>query len=172
MAKWRYTFQCTTTAEGTLVEAMPPFAEGTGCDGVYYCFCPAPMKAEWLEVPNPDSGDRRWVFACDCPDGTHPGAVMPNRISSCLCDNTNKPAQFGSIAPGGMCPPPAYPAGQTRFGGDGPCVTPCSDPKQGMAFDGNCCAPTQMSTYGKCCPLDTVPNPNTGSCEPRPNPPK
>ena len=131
------------------------------------------MKAEWLEVPNPGSLDRAYVFACDCPDGTHPGATTPKGISSCLCDNTNQPANFG-FAPYGMCPPPACPAGQTRLGNDpnSPCVTPCSDPKQGMAFDGSCCDPAQMNACGQCCPPSAVPDPKSGTCVPRPQPPK
>jgi hypothetical protein len=168
----QYTYSCTTTSEGTLVQALPPTAEGTGCNPVYYCFCPAGMTPAWPEVANPNSSDKRYAFACNCPDGTHPGAVMPNGISSCLCDNTNQPAILSGLAINGMCPPPACPEGQTRLGGDGPCVTPCADPKQGMAFDGSCCDPAQMSSCGKCCPLDTVPNAQTGSCEPRPKPPK
>lgn len=174
---WEYTLTCTTTAEGTLVVALPPTAKGTGCGGAYYCFCPAPMIATWHGVPNPD-GDSRWAFSCDCPYDpddpdrqTHPGAVMPNGISSCLCNNTNQPANFG-FAPFGMCPKPACPAGQTRLGVNGECVTPCSDPSQGMAFDGSCCNPAQMSSCGQCCPASTVPDPKSGTCVPRPQQPK
>ncbi|MCI4679573.1 hypothetical protein K9U39_06680 [Rhodoblastus acidophilus] len=172
MQPWQSTLSVTTTPEGTLVQQLPPTAEGTGCGGVHYCFCPAPMKINWVHVPNPGSDREFYVLACDCPEGTHPGDVMPNGISSCLCDNTNQPAMLSGLAVHGICPPPACPAGQSRMGGDGPCVTPCADPKQGMAFDGSCCDPKQMSSCGKCCPLDTFPNSQTGSCEPRPQPPK
>jgi hypothetical protein len=168
----QYTYSCTTTSEGTLVQALPPTAEGTGCNPAYYCFCPAGMVPAWPSVGNPNSSDPRYAFACNCPGGTHPGAMMPNGISSCLCDNTDQPAILTGLAINGMCPPPACPAGQTRLGGDGACVTPCSDPSQGMALDGSCCDPAQMSSCGKCCPPTTVPNAKTGSCEPRPQPPK
>jgi hypothetical protein len=173
MDDWRSTLSISTSSEGTLIEQLPPTAEGTGCGGVRYCYCPAPMKPDWVLIPNPGSGQNLYVFACECPDKTHPGAVMPNGISSCLCDNTNQPANFG-FAPFGMCPPPACPAGQTRLGGDdnSPCVTPCADKSQSMAFDGSCCNPAQMTNCGQCCPPDTVPNVKTGSCEPRPKPPK
>ena len=171
MQAWQPTFIETTTPQGTFVEELPPSAEGTGCGGIRYCFCPAPMKADWPQIPNPGSDVNFYAFACDCPDGTHPGAMMPNGISSCLCDDTNQPANFG-FAPFGMCPPPACPKGQTRLSPDSPCVTPCSDPKQGMAFDGSCCDPAQMTTCGKCCPSGTVPDPKSGTCVPRPQPPK
>jgi hypothetical protein len=173
-AAWDGTLLVLTTSSGTYVSTVPAWAEGECNPGQQSCFCPAPMKADWLEVPNPDSDDREYVFACDCPDGTHPGATKPNGISSCLCDGTNQPANFGFALFGGMCPPPACPAGQTRLGSDpnSPCVTPCSDPKQGMAFDGSCCDPAQMTTCGKCCPPTTVPDPNSGTCVPRPQPPK
>jgi len=172
MQPWQPTLSVTTTSEGTLVEQLPPSAAGTGCDPVQYCFCPAPMKADWQQVPNPDSGDNRYVFACECPDGTHPGATMPNGISSCLCDDTNQPAILTGLALQGMCPPPACPPGQTRLGGVGDCVTPCSDPSQGMAFDGSCCNPAQMTSCGECCPPSTVPDPKSGTCLPRPQQPK
>ncbi len=171
MEAWQPTLKCTTTPEGTLIEQLPPSAEGTGCEGVQYCFCPAPMQADWQRVPNPGSGDDRYVFACECPKDTHPGAMMPSGVSSCLCDNTNQPAIFG-FAPFGMCPPPACPTGQVRIGGVGDCVTPCADPSQGMAFDGSCCNPAQMTSCGQCCPPSTVPDPKSGTCVPRPQPPK
>jgi hypothetical protein len=171
MEPWQHTLTCTTTAEGTLVVTLPPTAEGTGCGGAYYCFCPAPMKADWHQVPNPGSGDARYAFSCDCPDGTHPGETMPNGISSCLCDNTNQAAIFG-FAPFGMCPPPACPTGQVRIGGVGDCVTPCADASQGMTFDGSCCNPAQMTSCGQCCQPGTLPDPKSGTCVPRPQPPK
>jgi hypothetical protein len=160
------------SSDGTMGMRLPPTAEGTGCDGAIACFCPKPMEFHWYEIPNPGSGDHRFILACDCPKGTHPGATMPNGISTCLCDNTNKPANMTGFAPFGMCPPPECPAGQTRLGGVGDCVTPCSDPSQGMTFDGSCCNPVQMSTCGTCCPPDTVPDPKSGTCVPRPKPPK
>jgi hypothetical protein len=129
------------------------------------------MEFSWNEVPNPGSGDHRYILSCDCPKGTHPGATMQDGISTCLCDDTNKPANFG-LAPFGMCPPPDCPAGQTRLGTDGECVVPCSDPSMGMAFDGSCCNPGQMTSCGECCPPDTVPDPKKGTCVPRPKPPK
>lgn len=173
MTPWQPTVSCTTTSEGTFVRKLPPSAEGTGCDPVQYCFCPAPMKADWRQVPNPGSEYDRYVFACECPDGTHPAGTMPNGISACLCDNTNQPPIFPPlIAPQGICPPPACPAGQVRLDGTGNCVTPCSDPKQGMAFDGSCCNPAQMTTCGQCCPPDTIPDAKSGTCVPRPQPPK
>lgn len=157
--------------EGTLAILMPPTHEGTGCAPVQSCFCPKPMVPVWHHVPNPD-GDNLYVFSCDCPyeadnpdHQTHPGPWLVKGISQCLCDNTGQPANFG-FAPFGMCPPAACPAGQTRLP-NGECVTPCSDPTQGMAFDGSCCNPTQMTSCGQCCPPATIPDPKSGTCVPK-----
>lgn len=160
------------TPEGTLAILLPPTQEDTGCDPVQSCFCPKPMVPAWHEVANPGTDVHRWLFACDCPyeadnpdHQTHPGPILPSGLSQCLCDNTNQPANLG-FAPFGMCPPPACPAGQTRMGQNGECVTPCADPTQGMAFDGSCCNPAQMTTCGQCCPPGTIPDANSGSCVP------
>ena len=170
-APWDGTLLVLTTSSGTYVSTVPAWADGECNSGQQSCFCPKPMNPAWREIPNPDSSDPEYAFSCDCPDGTHPGALM-NGISSCLCDNTNQPAILTGLAINGMCPPPACPAGQTRFGGNGPCVTPCSDPSQGMAFDGSCCNPAQMTSCGECCPPTTVPDPKSGTCVPRPQQPK
>ncbi|MGJ4937740.1 hypothetical protein [Bradyrhizobium sp. HKCCYLRH3083] len=161
------------SAEGTLAVQLPPTQEDTGCDPVISCFCPKPMVPAWHEISNPNSDVHRWLFACDCPyeannpdHQTHPGPILPSGLSQCLCDNTGKPANLG-FAPFGMCPPPACPAGQTRMGLTGACVTPCSDPTQGMAFDGSCCNPAQMTSCGQCCPVGTIPDPNSGTCVPK-----
>ncbi|WP_315775484.1 MULTISPECIES: hypothetical protein [unclassified Bradyrhizobium] len=167
----RYGVGMVETGDGTLVVTDPgAYACHTGSS---YCTCPKPMVPHWQQVPNPGSGDSKYVFSCDCPKDTHPGALKSDGLSECLCDDTNQVAVFG-FAPYGMCPPAACPAGQTRLGGDknSPCVTPCSDKSQGMAFDGSCCNPAQMTNCGECCPPDTVPNVKTGSCEPRPKQPK
>jgi hypothetical protein len=167
----RYGVSVVETGDGTLVVTDP--GQYACHSGITYCSCPKPMVPKWSQVANPGSGDNKYVFSCDCPKGTHPGKLTSDNISECLCDDTNQVASFG-FAPFGMCPPPACPAGQTRLGGDknSPCVTPCSDKSQGMAFDGSCCDPAQMSNCGECCAPDTVPNVKTGSCEPRPKPPK
>lgn len=167
----RYAVIVVETADGTLVTTDPG---ANAChSGTLYCVCPKPMVPHWQMIPNPGSGDSKYVFACDCPKGTHPGVTKPDGLSECLCDDTNQVANFG-FAPFGMCPAPACPAGQSRLGGDkdSPCVTPCADAKQGMGFDGSCCNPAQMTNCGECCSPDTVPNVKTGSCEPRPKPPK
>lgn len=158
------------TPEGTLAMILPAAIDQ--CGAVQSCFCPKPMIPNWHEVGNPGRPERRYIFSCDCPEGTHPGAMMMSGISSCLCDDTNEPANMWGLALEGMCPPPDCPAGQVRMETEGPCVTPCADPSQGMAFDGSCCNPTQMTSCGTCCPPDTVPDPRSGSCVPRPKPPK
>mgnify|MGYP007068603027 CR=1 FL=1 len=158
------------TPEGTLALVMP--AKVDQCGAVQSCFCPKPMIPVWHEIGNPGLPGRRYIFSCDCPEGTHPGPLTMTGISACLCDNSNEPAIFSGLALHGMCPPPACPEGQVRMTDTGPCITPCSDPSKGMAFDGSCCDPAQMTSCGSCCPADTVPDPKSGSCVPRPKPPK
>lgn len=160
----------TTTPEGSLVTETP--SPSDKCGQTLYCYCPSPMKPTWTKVNWVGHDVSPYIFSCACPDGTHPGATMPNGISSCLCDSTNQPAILTGLAIHGMCPPPECPAGQTRLGGVGDCVTPCSDPSQGMSFDGSCCNPAQMTSCGECCPPSTVPDPKSGTCVPRPQQPK
>lgn len=160
----------TTTPEGSLVTETP--SPSDKCGQTLYCYCPLPMKPTWTKVNWVGHDVNPYIFSCACPEGTHAGATMPNGISSCLCDDTNQPAILSGLALQGMCPPPACPAGQTRLSLDGECVTPCSDPSQGMAFDGSCCNPTQMSSCGQCCPPSSVPDPKSGTCVPRPQQPK
>lgn len=165
----RYGVAVVESTEGTLVVTDPgAYACHTGSA---YCTCPKPMVPRWQQVPNPGSGDNKYVFACDCPKDTHPGATGPDGLSVCLCNDTNYVANFG-FAPRGMCPLPDCPPGQTRLGLNGECVTPCADPSQGMAFDGSCCNPAQMNSCGECCPPGTVPDPKSGTCVPRPQQPK
>ncbi|WP_298882116.1 hypothetical protein [uncultured Bradyrhizobium sp.] len=159
--------------QGTLAIQLPPTAEDTGCDPIISCFCPKPMTPAWHQIPNPDSDWQRWIFSCDCPyeadnpdHQTYPGATLPSGISQCLCYNSNQPANFG-WQPFGMCPPPKCPDGQTRMSLTGECITPCSDPTQGMAFDGSCCNPSQMTSCGQCCPVGTIPDTNSGTCVPK-----
>ncbi|MDQ2078571.1 hypothetical protein RA307_00125 [Xanthobacteraceae bacterium Astr-EGSB] len=160
----------TTTPEGTLITQTP--SPSNKCGQTLYCFCPAPMKPVFTKVNWVGHDLNPYILSCACPDKTHAGPMMPNGISSCLCDNTNEPAIMSGLAPFGMCPPAACPAGQVRLGGVGECVTPCADASQGMGFDGSCCNPAQMSTCGTCCPPSTVPDPKSGTCVPRPQPPK
>jgi hypothetical protein len=160
----------TTTSEGTLATYYP---SSNACNqGIRWCACPAPMVPKWVWYGDTSGGYHEYTFACNCPEGAHPGALLPSGISECICDDTNIRADFNSLL--GMCPGKACPPGQTRLGGDKtkPCVTPCSDPTQGMGFDGTCCNPAQMTTCGKCCPAGTIPNAGTGACEKPPGPVK
>lgn len=159
------------SSQGTLVLQLPPAVDN--CTPAQTCFCPKPMVPSWHEIPNPNSGDHMYTFSCDCPyepknpdHQTHPGGMLPSGISQCICNNTGQPANFG-LAPFGMCPPPACPAGQIRLSLNGECVSPCSDPSQGMAFDGSCCNPAQMTSCGQCCPPGTMPDSKNGTCVPK-----
>ena len=166
-----------SSPSGTLVTGGGSGSDGNGhCAPVFYCFCPKPMVPTWTEsMPWIENngfqaiGSQFYVFSCDCPSGTHPdpsGATV-NGVSVCICDGTTKQvANFNPESFGGMCPPPACPSGQVRLSGAGNCVTPCADPTEGMAFDGSCCNPMQLTTCGKCCPPGDTPDPVSGACNP------
>jgi hypothetical protein len=171
----------TTGPSGTLVTAPGSGQNAAGqCDPASFCFCPSPMVPTWTEnlaaeemYGTPENG-QPYIFSCDCPKGQHAqGAV--NGISVCLCDGSNAaPLPPGSVtltssgAFTGACPPPGCAAGQISLGGK--CVTPCSNPSEGMTMDGACCNPSQMTSCGICCPPGTTPNPANGSCESFPAP--
>lgn len=163
-----------TSAGGTLVTTGGNSSDGAGhCSPVSYCFCPAPMVPTWTfdypyVVANgwSESGSQFYIFSCACPSGTHAAANSPTGLTGCLCDNTNQPADFAPHLFTGMCPPAACPAGQVRLSGTGNCVTPCSDPSEGMTLDGACCNPAQLTSCGTCCPPGTTPDPATGTCIP------
>jgi hypothetical protein len=161
-----------TNASGTLVTGGGSGSDGQGhCAPVFYCFCPAPMVPTWtFDYPwvinngwNVDA-PQFYIFSCDCPSGTHAAPNQVSGLTSCLCDNSNQPANFSPDNLFGMCPPAACPAGQVRLSPSSACVTPCTDPSEGMSFTGACCNPAQMTSCGTCCPPGTTPDPTTGSC--------
>lgn len=165
----------TNSSAGTLVTGGGSGSDGQGhCAPVFFCFCPKPMVPTWTEsmpwIENngfQEEGSQFYVFSCDCPSGTHPdpSSATVNGVSVCICDGTtSQVANFNPESFGGMCPPPACPSGQVRLSGAGKCVTPCSNPNEGMAFDGSCCNPMQLTTCGKCCPAGTTPDPVSGGC--------
>jgi hypothetical protein len=165
-----------TNSSGTIVIGGGSGSDGHGhCAPTFYCFCPAPMKAVWTQdtVQNDNqgvpAGTSGWyIFSCQCPSGTHadPSGKTLAGISACLCDNSNQTANFAPDSFGGMCPQPNCPTGQIRLSGNGKCVTPCSNPSEGMTLDGACCNPAQMTSCGTCCPPGTTPDPATGTCLP------
>jgi hypothetical protein len=171
----------TQNSTGTLVTGGGSGSDNNGhCAPTYYCFCPAPMQGKWVSdqafndsngIPVGNNGQPTsgwFIFACECPSGTHadPSGATTGGVSVCLCDNSSLPANFATDAFGGMCPPPNCAAGQVRHNGNGNCVTPCSNPSEGMTFDGACCNPAQVTSCGTCCPPGTTPDPATGTCIP------
>jgi len=151
-----------TGAGGTMVSTGGDSSDGAGhCSPVVFCFCPQPMVPTWTPDLSADSSGNTLIFSCNCPSGTHAGGTAGG-LSTCLCDNTNQPPQYGSLF--GVCAPPGCPKGQEKIGGK--CVTPCSDPSMGMTADGSCCDPKQVTSCGMCCPAGTTPDPASGTCVP------
>jgi hypothetical protein len=162
------------SSAGTLVTGGGSGSNGSGmCAPVYYCFCPAPMVPTWtFDYPYAINngfqsvGPQFYIFSCDCPSGTSPAPNQVSGVSSCICNNSGQPANFSPDSFTGMCPPPACPSGQVRLSPTSACVTPCSNPSDGMTMDGSCCNPAQMTSCGTCCPPGTTPDPTNGTCIP------
>jgi hypothetical protein len=140
------------------------------CSPDRYCFCPPPLTL--APIPVNYLGDGTVMFTCQCPGGSAPAAKTGPGAEICICQNTGlvavPPVKTTTNPEASPCPIPLTgipcPNGQTRINGN--CVTPCSDPTQGMTTDGACCDPSQVTSCGMCCPPGTTPEPN-GTCLPR-----
>jgi hypothetical protein len=157
-----------TGPAGTIVTSGGVGSDGHGhCAPVSVCTCPQPMVPTWTQdyvygLANgfQVDGPQVYIFSCNCPAGTHTGGTV-NGTSVCLCDGTNLAPQPPDTF-GGMCPPASCSPQQISLGGK--CVTPCSNPAEGMTADGACCDPAQVTSCGMCCPPGTTPDPTSGSC--------
>lgn len=132
-------------------------------ESVAACSCPPPMVLGTAGPDNPVGGQYQ-NLTCNCPAGTHAPPNAGGVISVCMCDNTGLVAQPPSN-PTGMCPLPltGVPCkkGETNYGGT--CRPTCPAGTAPLA-NGLCCAPTQASSCGQCCPAGQSPNPRTGGC--------
>jgi hypothetical protein len=142
------------------------------CSPDSYCFCPAPMQV--VAVPNyyADGGNKNngyVMYVCECPSGTKAAGTSGGLAEVCLCPDGQPavPSQVSLLNPtGSICPPQVTcPTGQEMIGGK--CVTPCSNPNEGMTMDGACCDPNQVTSCGQCCPPGTTPDPTSGTCIPK-----
>ena len=145
------------------------------CSPDTYCFCPAPMQV--VAVPNyyADGGDTNngyVMYVCECPQtpvATKPAGTSGGLAEVCLCPDGQPavPSQVSLLNPtGSICPPQVTcPDGQEMIGGK--CVTPCSNPNEGMTMSGACCDPNQVTSCGQCCPPGTTPDPTSGTCIPK-----
>jgi hypothetical protein len=157
---------------GTLVVDIVDGWDGKSywCSPDLYCFCPSPLTL--AQIPVNYLGDGTVMFACQCPDKTHPAAPSGPGAGVCICNDTGlvavPPVKSTTNPEAVACPLPLTgipcPNGQTRL--NDKCVTPCSDPTKGMTTDGACCDPSQVTSCGMCCPPGTTPAPN-GTCIPR-----
>jgi hypothetical protein len=145
------------------------------CGGVVgACSCPPPMVLGTAGPENPTGGVYQ-TLSCNCPAGTHAPPNAGGVVSICICDKTGLVAQPPSN-PTGMCPIPLTgipcPKGQTNY--QGTCRPTCPAGQAPLA-NGLCCAPSQASSCGQCCPNGQSPDPRTGGCgqafTPRPLPP-
>jgi hypothetical protein len=132
-------------------------------ESVAACSCPPPMVLGTAGLDNPVGGYYQHLV-CNCPPGSHLPPNAGGVVSVCICDNTGRVAQPGAD-PSAQCPPPltGLPCkqGETRYGGT--CLPTCPAGTTPL-FNGQCCAPSQASSCGQCCPAGQPPNPRTGGC--------
>jgi hypothetical protein len=157
--------QCQPAGSGQVCGSVVGSDPGNGGVNIVACECPAPRQM--TPHTGVDGDGNPWPYlTCDCPAGTSPAGV------SCLCDSTHQPPQPVGVKTttnpeGAACPPPFLgtpcPTGQINF--DGKCITPCSNPADGMTQDGTCCDPNQVTSCGMCCPPGTTPV--NGTCMPK-----
>jgi hypothetical protein len=158
--------QCQQTGNGQICGIVVGGNDAGGAN-IVACSCPAPRQI--TQHTGVDGNGDSWpYFTCDCPSGTSAAGA------GCLCNTTHLPPQpvgvVTVINPEGVaCPPPLLgtpcPSGQINLGGK--CITPCSNPSDGMTQDGACCNPNQVTSCGMCCPPGTTPDPANGTCIPK-----
>ena len=159
---------------GTMVINVVDGWDGSSptCSPDSYCFCPSPMQV--VAVPNlyADGGNSNngyVIYVCQCPSGTKAAGTSGGLADICLCPDGQPavPSQVTLLNPtGSICPPiVTCPNGQDLISGK--CVTPCSNPNEGMTMTGACCDPNQVTSCGQCCPPGTIPDPSNGSCIPK-----
>jgi hypothetical protein len=138
------------------------------CTPDSYCYCPSPLILK--KTPVPYFGDGTVMYSCACPPNTTASATSGPGAEICICNVTKQvavpPVKSEYNPDGSDCPIPLTgipcpQAGQVRMNGQ--CVTPCSNPNEGMTMDGACCDPNQVTACGQCCPPGSTPEPN-GTC--------
>lgn len=162
------------TCEGDVCFSDGLLKSGSGT----YCYCPQAMQQ--LNWYNLGDGDCYRYLSCACPAGSSAVGGAGGAGYMCTCDNSGLPVNAD-----GTCPKPCNcdcpnnlvliskdtksctcncgcPQGQTRVGDT--CVTPCADPAQLMLEGGTCCAPTQATACGTCCPLGMKPDASGQTC--------
>jgi hypothetical protein len=144
-------------------------------ESVAACSCPSPMVLGTGGPDNPVGGQYQ-NLTCNCPPTTHAPPNAGGVVSVCICDKTGLVAQ-PPTNPTGMCPIPltGIPCkkGETNY--QGTCRPTCPTGTAPLA-NGLCCAPSQASSCGQCCPSGQRPDPRGGGCamaltpKPAPNP--
>lgn len=154
------------TCQGSFCFSESLFSTGQG----NYCFCPPEMQNKDGFMYDID-GSCEYYVRCACPAGTQPLSASGSGAYICMCQDTGLP-----VNQDGSCPPPppkcepscpvgqiskindkktcSYtcdcPSGLTKAGDK--CVTPCADASQVMLASGACCAASQATSCGTCCP--------------------
>jgi hypothetical protein len=166
------------TCQGSFCFSESLFSTGQG----NYCFCPPQMQRHDGFMTDID-GSCEYYVRCACPDGTQPLSASGAGAYICVCPDTGLPLDADGNCP--KPPPvcaPSCPAGQVlnvsdklacTYSCDCPdgmskagekCVTPCADASQVMLENGACCAASQATSCGTCCPAGMKPDANGDSC--------
>jgi hypothetical protein len=144
-------------------------------ESVAACSCPPPMVLGTAGPDNPVGGQYQ-NLVCNCPAGSHLPPNAAGVVNICVCDNNPGQVAQPGADPAARCPPPLTgppcKKGETKYGGV--CMPTCPTGTTPL-FNGQCCAPSQSSACGQCCPAGQPPNSRTGGCggpttSPRPIP--
>jgi hypothetical protein len=126
----------------------------SGCNATVtlICQCPAPMVIQG--IVDSASGPNQYYAECTCPNGTTPGPFAGSKV--CLCANGLAMNANGTCPTPKPIPPPKPPK---------PAPPPaCTIAGTVRLADNSCCAPTQVTSCGVCCPAGQKPDSTGASC--------
>lgn len=166
------------SCQGSFCFSESLFSTGQG----NYCYCPPEMQRPDGFIQDVYGGECVYYVRCACPDGTTPLSATGAGAYICMCPGGLPVNADGSCpAPPPKCEPscPAgqttrisdpqsctytcdCPDGQTRVGDT--CVAPCADAGEVMLAGGACCAASQATSCGTCCPPGMKPDAGGQSC--------
>ena len=143
----------TTCQNGICTTTQNP-ATLSGCDATVslICQCPAPMVIQG--IVDSASGANQYYAQCTCPNGTTPGPFAGSKV--CMCANGLAMNANGSCPTPKPAPLPQPPKPQPP--------PACTIAGTVRLADNSCCAPTQATSCGVCCPAGQKPDATGASC--------
>jgi hypothetical protein len=130
------------------------------CSPVVSFFCPKPMVPKW--VPYDPTGETSPSGGGTCPDGS-PAGPLGECMFLCACPAGSSPPSNETGPGSSTCVCNNGPQAGQPLPGNGVCAPVCQKTLVPVA-GGACCAPTQVSACGDCCPAGQTPDATTGQC--------